>query len=221
MATGPDLIDLFRSNPVDMTPPYRWEDDVVYSWLSEGQREACIRANLIKDVSTASICAVAVTAGTSSYAISPLIVRVDTVLAAGTSGVAEKIGIYDRTEMDRVFPAWRITHGAPSGCIVEGNTLILNRLPVSNMTLSLEVFRLPLAGINDASPPEIPAIHHDGLVDWALYRAHLIEDDDEETPPGRWRKYLATFEAYFGRKPNADLKRRTVTNTPHSNKCWW
>ena len=221
MATSAELLALFHLNPVDATTPYRWTDAQIYSWLSEGQREAAIRGLLIRDVDTVSVCRVSVTSGTSVYAISPLIIRVDAAFLVDSDGNRSSIGIYDRKELDRIYPNWRTEEDTPTGFAIEGNTLTLDRVPIADATLYLEVHRLPLAVISASSQPEIPAIHHDELVNWALYRAHLTEDDDEERPVGRWKKYLDQFERYFGRKPNADLKRKQATNTPHRVKAWW
>lgn len=221
MATPAQLISLFHQNPVDMTAPYRWSDTQIYGWLSEGQREACIRARLIKDVSTESVCVVSVSAGTETYQASELIIRVDSAFLVGPDGRRYQLDIIDRIEADRLFPEWRTTTDTPSAIIHEGTSLTLNRLPVEDATLHLEVLRLPVSDIGATVSPEIPAIHHEELVSWALYRALLIEDDDDEKPMGRWSKYLARFESYFGKKPTADLRRKQSSNRPHRTKAWW
>ena len=221
MATSEELLELFHLNPVDSTAPYRWDDEVVFAWLSEAQREACLRGGLLKDASTASICEISVVAGTTTYSVSPLVVKIDRAMLLSESGILARVDIFDHEEMDRSFPEWRTTADTPNGCILEGNTLTLNRIPIEDATVKLEVFRLPLANISSTVQPEIPSIHHDELINWPLYRAHQIEDDDEERPVGRWQKYYARFEAYFGRKPSADLKRKQSTNTPHRVKAWW
>jgi len=220
MATSAQLLALFHLNPVDMTEPYRWEDEQVYSWLSEGQREACIRSRLIYDTATTAVCRVSVTAGTASYATSALIIQIGAVFLVDGDGVRTALNQYDRIELNRIFPEWRTTEDTPTGFVHEGNTLVLNRIPTADATLYIEAYRLPLVDIGMSAQPETPAIHHDELVNWAIYRAHLIEDDDEEQPSGRWRKYLERFEAYFGRKPDADLRRKQLANVQHCNKCW-
>lgn len=221
MATSAQLLSLFHQNPVDMTAPYRWSDAQVYGWLSEGQREACIRAKLIKDVSTASICEIDVSAGTATYQASELIIRIDAAFLVGSDGNRASLSVIDRVEADRIFPDWRTTADTPSAIIHEGTKLTLNRLPLEDATLHLEVLRLPISDINATAAPEIPAVHHEELVSWALYRALLIEDDDDEKPMGRWQKYLSRFESYFGKKPSADLRRRQASNLPHRTKAWW
>lgn len=221
MATSAELLALFRLNPVDAITPYRWADAQVYSWLSEAQREACTRSDLIFDTSTSSICHVSIVAGTASYSISPLIVRVNTVFLVDGEGNRERLSLYNRDEMDSLFPDWRTEEEEPDGCIIEGITLTLNRVPVGSGTLYLEVIRLPTASISSSSQPEIPSIHHEELVSWAVYRAYQIDDDGADRPRGLWKTYLDRFNRYFGLKPNADLKRKTRTNIPHAIKAWW
>lgn len=221
MATSAQLLALFRQNPVDSTPSYRWSDAQVYGWLSEGQREACIRAKLIKDTTTESVCEIAISSGTATYQASGLIIRVDAAFWVDSDGARIPLDIVDRVEADRLFPDWRTTSDTPTAIIHEGTSITLNRVPAEDATLFLEVLRLPVADIAASVAPEIPAVHHEELVSWALYRALLIEDDDDEKPTGRWSKYLARFEAYFGKKPNADLRRKQMSNRPHSTKAWW
>ena len=221
MATSSELLALFHLNPIDSAIPYRWSDTQVFSWLSEAQREACIRGGLIKDASTASICEISVVAGIAIYTVSPLVVKIDRAMLLSADGTLARIGIFDREEMDRSFPEWRTTSDTPNGCILEGNTLTLSRIPTDNAKVKLEVIRLPLENISSTVQPEIASIHHDELVNWTLYRAHQIEDDDDERPNLRWQKYYSRFEQYFGRKPNSDLKRKQSTNTPHRIKAWW
>ena len=221
MSTSAQLLASFRANPVDMTTPYRWADSVVYGWLSEAQREVCVRAGSIKDTTTADVCVIDVTEGTPTYAANSLIIRITRAFLVDADGNVSPLVIYDREEMDRIYPDWRTEVDTPTGLILEGGNVVLNRIPAADATVRLEVLRLPLDDIDATTPPEIPAIHHDELVNWALYRAHLIEDDDDEAPAGRWRKYLERFEAYFGRKPNADLKRKQAANRPHITKAWW
>lgn len=221
MATSAQLLDLFHLNPIDSADPYRWDDEQVFAWLSEGQREACIRGGLLRDVSTVSICEIAIVAGTSSYVVSPLVIKIEVARLLDSSGSYSQMGIFDRLEMDRVMPDWRSTEDTPTGIVFDGATLTLNRIPIADATLKLEVLRLPLANISASSQPEIPSVHHDELINWPLYRAHQIEDDDEERPSGRWQTYYSRFESYFGRKPNADLRRKQSTNTPHRIKAWW
>ena len=104
MATSEELLELFHLNPVDSTAPYRWDDEVVFAWLSEAQREACLRGGLLKDASTASICEISVVAGTTTYSVSPLVVKIDRAMLLSESGILARVDIFDREEMDRSFP---------------------------------------------------------------------------------------------------------------------
>ena len=220
MATGEALIELFHMNPVDMTVPYRWNDLTVLRWLNESQREACIRSELIIDTTTSDVCEISVSTGVASYVVNDLVVKLNGAFLV-TDGTTKQLEIYDREEATRIFPEWRTTSDTPTGVILEGKNIILNRIPIADSTLKLEVARLPMEDITVSTSPEIQSIHHEALVDWALYRAHLVEDDDEDQPRGRWKKYLDRFESYFGKRPNVDLRRKTEVNRPHRTKAWW
>ena len=69
---------------------------------------------------------------------------------------------------------------------------------------NLSVVRLPLEDMaNDTDEPEINKRYHLHLVDWMMYRAYS-KQDSETVDMAKANKYLATFEAQFGRESTAN-----------------
>lgn len=75
-----------------------------------------------------------------------------------------------------------------------------------------------MAGIDDV--PEIAAIHHEYLVQWALYRAFSVPDT-ETFDPNRAAIAEREFTQYFGLRPDSDLRRITREDTPHEVEPWF
>lgn len=212
------LIEQFRILARDTVEPYLWDEDMVLFWLNEAEREAADRARLIFDASTSEITHVGVAAGDPVCTVNPLVIEIATAFL-DDSGRQKRLKAYDRTEMDRLFPDWRTITDIPSGYIFEGSTLTLNRIPSKACSITLEVYRFPLEDFTTGEP-EIPPVHHSDLVPWALHRAFSIPDSDGNNNPLSG-KYLTQFERYFGRKGDANKRRRQRENTPHVNKCHW
>src|SRR6266404_4709307 len=72
-----DLITLFRTEAGDETEPFLWSPDEVIEFANDAQDEACRRARLLVDSSTAGICSIAVTAaGLGVVTLDPRVVFV-------------------------------------------------------------------------------------------------------------------------------------------------
>jgi hypothetical protein len=61
--TARELINLARDRFDDEAEPYRWSDNTLLAHLNEAEREACRRAHLIIDKSTATYCRILVKPG--------------------------------------------------------------------------------------------------------------------------------------------------------------
>ena len=215
--TGANLVDMFRQMPIDYAGNnYRWDDYLVLAWFNEAEREAAIRARLLFDATTESVCSVTVASGTATAAISDKILEIDRALLDG-----KQLAKISRTELDRVDPDWRTAAGTPTCLIHENLSIVVNRAVEADTDIALEVYRLPLVDFTLATSPEIAPAHHNELLGWVCYRALTSEDFEElEGMQQRGEKHLAKFERYFGRKPNAGLRKRWRSDLPHRNKCW-
>jgi len=88
-------------------------------------------------------------------------------------------------------------------------------------TLYLEGYRLPLASLSASTDvPEVNAVHHRHLVDWALHRAFSVPDS-ESFDAQRAGQAEAAFSAYFGPAPDADLRRSTRVDVPQTCEAFW
>ena len=216
---GSALLTEFRDLSQDTVEPYLWDDTFVLGKLNEAEREAADRARLLFDETTTTVVDIAVTAQTATYATSPLIIDIARAFWV-VDGESSPLHLYDRHEMDRLRDDWRTESDTPNGLIWDGAMVTLNRVPTVDGTVHLEVYRWPAADFTVATSPEIPAVHHQELVSWALFRAFSVPDADGANPELAG-VYLGRFERYFGRKRGANLRRSQRANKPHVNKAWW
>lgn len=205
-----ELRAAYRLRADDNASPPHVEDEDVARFASEGEREACIRARLIFDDTTASVTTYAIAAGQT---IVPLHEAIDVIAAA----YFQQQGSTRRKPVDLQGLDWIksqadwATRTSSKPCALAHPNRTQARLwpaPTVAGTLYLEVYRLPLFALDDDDDePEIDSDHHDGLVDWILYRAYSIKDSEMEDPK-RASLALATFEERFGERPDADSRRR-------------
>ena len=69
---------------------------------------------------------------------------------------------------------------------------------------------------DDEDEPEINEAHHMSLIDWVLFRAYSKPDSDAFNP-GKSAESLAAFSSYFGKRSNADMRRKQNSSRPHRN----
>lgn len=65
-----------RAKLNDQYVPYKWADSELIDYLNEAEREACRRANLIVDKSTAAYCRIELVAGTAVYSLDTKVLKV-------------------------------------------------------------------------------------------------------------------------------------------------
>lgn len=217
---GGALIASFRADTDDYAIPPLWPDTEVLRFLAEAEDEGCIRGGLIFDNSSA-FCTIAIAAGEQTKTLDALILSIDYASLTDAAGNVYVLNPTDRIEMDRTRPDWRTAARRPDGFIHDDKTLTLNAPADAAYTLKLEVRRLPLVAIDSAdSVPEIHAMHHRHLVQWALHRAYS-KPDTETLNKGKAEEAEARFEKYFGPRPDASIRRKQLANRPHHNKpCW-
>ena len=220
----------FRQRASDNAQPYIYEHDDVLAWTNEAEREACIRAKLIFDRTKPSVCQVQLAAGVTSYQLNPLIIDVGTVwLDRSAQYPGWRRHCLDRVDQSNARARFRRCrdYGNDIGWTddfglgnqvkmysVDGNTLQIYGTPDATYDptpyysyLNLEVYRLPVEDMVDGSDePEIPLMHHDGLVDWLLYRA-WAGIDAEANVSARAGDALALFTQRFGERPSAKQMR--------------
>jgi len=167
----------------DTAKPYLVSDDEIDDSLNEAEREAAFRALLIRD-KTSALTQININCDETEYAISPLIVDV--------------LGIVAESNANCAFTGWTLNE----------STLILDSLPAYEDVLTLDCYRLPLRDMEeDDDEPEIRAIHHDRMIEWALSLCYLTPDADLFDQAASDR-YAGRFAQNFGER----LSARTMTN---------
>lgn len=186
-----DLVSLIASCRIradDNASPPLWSDDEWQLYLSEAERETCTRAKLIQ-TNEGRGTEISIEPGVTRYPLDPILLDVLSVEDAARPGVA--IDGWDITE----------TH------------LVLNRSPIAATELRLTVVRLPLAALMPESGPEIRAVHHYAMCDWALRCAYLKPDAETFNPQAAAR-HEDIFERAFGARPDANVQRKHRRKSP-------
>lgn len=220
--TQEELIALVRSDTDDLAQPYLSSDALIVQWLAEAEQEAVLRANLIQDVSTPEVCTIAVTAGQSVYPLHPAIIEITRAAFTQAGSDATEYVMYptDTVEQDRLYQSWRTTTDIPKQFIQMDTTIRLGCIPSTDGTIALECYRLPVSMSDDSWQPEIAAIHHRHLVQWALHRCYSRPDVDVYDPK-RAELAISRFTSVFGLRPQANMRRDAQANRPNFNKAIW
>ena len=184
--TGAEIILAAREDFLDdAVAPFLWSDTLLERYLNLSEAEACRRASLLLDDTTANdsegtplpLCSLTVVAGTSSYVISKKILRILTCVPASTSRPIEK-----KTEdwLDEFYTTWRSAEGDPVYFLEKKGRITLVPQPVTNDTMQLSIVRLPLASMTIAGDesPEIPEEFHMDLIDYMAHLAYLKQDSE-------------------------------------------
>lgn len=217
-----DLVADFRATTQDRVEPYLFGSKDVARWLVEAEQEACIRGRLLHESANPAVCEIPLAIGEASYALHPALYEIDH-LAVMLAGATERcrVKLVSQEWLDQHLIGWRDRSGQPEYAIQGDTTIRLVPKPDKAATLLLEGYRLPLRGLTDdkKSKPEIFEAHHRHLVNWALYRA-FSQPDSETLDLGRASDAEAAFTAYFGPRPDCDLRRLTQEDGPHHNLAW-
>lgn len=199
-----------RLDDLGTTRP-RWSSESIRRALNEAEREACVRAKLLRDETTDALTQIAVVAGTALYPLARSILEVDGLYDEVTG---EPLGETDEASLYRVARNWRAHESVnPRDFVVrvrpnEQLELLLYPKPSVATTLRLQAYRLPRYEMEaDDDEPEIAPRHHDGLVEWAVHRCFSVRDPDTYDPV-KAGDHLAVFTAQFGERPTADTQRR-------------
>lgn len=194
-----DLIKQARTLSDDTQEPYRVSRANWVIYANEAQEEACRRARLLIDSTTAEICQIALTSGTTTYALDPRVIFVRRIKLTGGTIPLKRASYKD---LDRARPGWEDETGLPEAWVPDMDTGVLRPYPApdGDYTANLTVVRLPLVSMADGDDtPEIRASAHRGLVHWMLHRAYSTIDSELYSPK-KAEMHLADFEQEFGRK---------------------
>lgn len=234
--TGQELVTHLRESILDdAAVPYLWSDAELIRYLNYAEVQACRRAHLIIDGSTANDSGTAATAGTagqkplctlsiianqSTYTLSPKILQIKRCQLY--SMVVPLTGPVQYSEIDELVSGWTGTGGTigsagyggkPTYFLNEpGNTITFIMAPAENDTASMVVSRIPLLPFTLYTSPEIETKYHEGIMDWAAHLAYMKNDSDTLNL-NMAKIYEDKFIASFGRLPDAysDRLRKTLS----------
>jgi len=220
-----ELIRRVRVDGNDNVAPYFWSDADITAWLNDAVAEAALRGRLIHESEDAAVCEIAVEAERSAYPLHQALFELtyvgfldDGACQAGT------IRLVSTEWLDANQSDWRARRGSPLFAVQSDKGLRLVPKPSGSGKLILEGYRLPLAHMDfqrkDEDEPEIGEAHHSHLVQWPLHRGFSIPDM-ESFDARRADIAEAAFTAYFGLRPDSDLRRVTREDVPHHVEAFW
>ena len=204
------LLAEYRRRADDRVEPYFTSDEEAIRFAAEAEREAAIRSNLLFDTVTAGVAVYELVSGAAMLDLSPLVYRIDAGnYQPGAGGRPRQVCI---TGLDWIREQcdWTTRSASYVEALahLERNEARLYPIPNGGGTLRLDVYRLPLNPLEDTSDePGISEEHHDGLVDWMLYRTWIAKDAEVEDPQ-RAAQALADFTERFGERPMARVMRK-------------
>ncbi len=215
--TVEDFIDEFRRVMGDEQKPYLFTDEDIVRYLNGAVDEACERALLIEDRTSALATSIALVAGQGDYPLHPSVIKVKRV-ALGRCVLCET----STEAMDDECFGWETMDGMPRRFIHTGaGTILLVRIPRAedvavNPTLALTVYRKPLEPLDAddlAGVPEIKSLYHPRLLPW-VYRCAFLKRDSEVYDASRAAQEDAIFTASFGVRPDANVQRKRRDRRP-------
>ena len=219
-----DFIEGFRSSVGDNEVPYFWSAEEIVRYLNEAVQEACERAKLIEDRSTAAVCSITAQSGESTYSLHPSVFEIRRLTFNG-----RRLDETSVEEMDQDCPGWESRSGQPRAFIFEQASGVqpakvrLVPTPTAAGPIALTVVRgalKPLSADLDLARPELPERFHERLMDWVLHRAYLKQDADI-FDPNKAATSLALFVQAFGERPDANVQRKRRDKRPPVVRVNW
>jgi hypothetical protein len=228
--TGEDLIEHLRESILDdAVIPHLWSDSELLRYLNYSEVQACRRAHLLIDSSTANdsgtagtastagqkpLCTLSVVANTAVYYLSPKILMIKRCQLKSMTYPLPGPVSYE--ELDDQLSGWLGTSGTigtagsggfPTFFLNEPpNTITFVRAPSSSDTAMLVVSRIPLVSFTLKTSPEVEEKYHIDLCDWAAHLAYL-KPDSETINLNLAKYYEDSFTAKFGPLPTAHSER--------------
>lgn len=199
------LVNAVRDLLDDHSQPPLYGDDELTRYLNNAVAEACLRARLLQD-DTSALTQLPVTAGTASYKFNPAIFGLQ---AVHLSGRREPLIRCTAAYLDREAPGWRHMPPPPSAprfvvLDLQQRTLVLYPTPDADGTLFLRVWRQPIEVERmeeDDDEPVVVLTDAEQLKHWACYEA-FMKKDSELYDADKAAQHLQLFTDRFGDRPS-------------------
>lgn len=197
-----ELIARYRSETEDIVIPYLCSDADMTAYANEAVHQACRRAKLLVDSTTASTCRITLVADQAIYAIDEHVLE---IRSARLPGRDYPLDIITERMLAQYVPGWVGETGTIKAAITDANsrTIRFYRTPDAAQILLtpyawMNVVRLPLTDMTTGTHvPEIAAHHHLGLLNWMKFRAYSSGDPELNRPDLAASNY-SIFESEFG-----------------------
>lgn len=215
-----ELIQQFRIDAFDLEQPYLFSDDEVTRWLNAAEKEAAIRGRLIHEAVNPLVCTIEVLPNVSVYPLHEAVYEIEYICLfdAPMPSRAHELCKTSQEELSHRWHDWRTRTGRPDYVIQHDTSIRLSPTPINSGSILLEGYRTPLAPMTlETDKPEINTAHHEHLVLWAIHKA-FSTPDGETFDPTKADKAEEAFTAYFGERPNSNLRRSTREDIPHTVK---
>lgn len=215
--TPAELLTQFRLDMADTVEPYLWGDAEIVRGIDDAQTMFCRLTDGIPDATTPAVTTLSVVAGTEWYDVHPKIKKLRLVhredngrdLELVTPETASDKGIRFRGEVGDIRAiVWGLEDGKVRAWPV----------PSQDVTVTLNVFRLPLTHITYTGTPtptvtgsfEIAEQHHLHLLHWVKSRAYL-KQDAETFDKTKANEFEQRFRDYCAEVAREQSRSRRVT----------
>lgn len=208
----------FRSDLDDEVARPLWSDPEFLGYLNSTLDDACVRALLIEDEDTECCCRITLIENEPLYALHKSVIRVKEVRFANLP--LRETSKEEETQRDN---KWRTRTGKPQRFILsEAGKIRL--VPKPNATIDgdqieLTVYRRQLiertlaGSASSTGAPEIPADHHEHILDGMYARAYL-KKDAETINKAKSEEHEALFTSHFGVRIDANVQRKQRDRRP-------
>lgn len=198
-----ELRTLFRNTSGDTNKPYLWKDEEIDEYANDAVDEACRRASLIVD-STSAVAQVDLSAGDSYFEIDDSVIYIRRAVLVSTGRpLVPKVS----RAMDEEVGNWEMaTASVPMVFIPDWETGKIALWPptASSDSIRMTVIRTPTEQMTeDDDVPEIAPRFHRALLDWMLHLAFLKQDADTFDPK-KAAQHEERFTSEFG-QPSAAI----------------
>jgi len=173
-----------------------WSQSEILEYAQDAENEACERAGLIID-STSALTDIAVTSTTGTYGIASTIITIDSIkMSLGTAPLIETTErVLDLTALN-----WRSDTGTPRSYVkTPTNNIVIYPMPTVADTANMTVTRFPITPMTLLGSPEIDDRYHAGLLFWILHRCYM-KNDSETLNVDKAKDYGQQFVTWFGKK---------------------